>query len=360
MNRVYNFSAGPATLPESVLVQAHNELLDYHGTGMSIMEMSHRDKPFIQVAEKAEADLRKILNVPNQYKVLFLQGGGRSQFSMVPLNLLRGKKTADYLNTGMWSELATEEGKRYCEVNLVADAKENQHTKIPDPKTWKLNDKAAYFHYVDNETVHGIEFTTPPQVGDVPLVSDMSSNILSRPINIEDFGLIYGGAQKNIGPAGLTLVIVREDLIGDPLPFTPTMFNYQVHAENESMYNTPPTYPWYIAGLVFQWIIDQGGLSVIEQRNARKAKKLYQCIDESDFYQNKVIPEHRSRMNVIFQLAKDDLSSTFVKEAEQAGLSSLKGHRAVGGMRASIYNAMPESGVDVLIAFMKDFERRYG
>jgi len=358
MSRVYNFSAGPAMLPEEVLEQAAQEMKDWHGSGMSVMEMSHRGKEFISIAEEAEADLRELLSIPDNYKVLFLQGGASSQFSMVPMNLLKGKTTADYINTGYWSKKAIAEAKRYCDVNIVASGESTNFTSIPPRSEWSLNPEAAYVHYTPNETIGGVEFHEIPEVGDVPLVADMSSTILSRPIDISRFGLIYAGAQKNIGPAGLTIVIIRDDLIGNPLDSTPTMFNYETHVKANSMYNTPPTYAWYIAGLVFKWIKRIGGLEKMAEINKRKAEKLYRAIDESDFYHNPVSRECRSWMNVPFTLADPSLDETFLKEAKDAGLVSLKGHRSVGGMRASIYNAMPEEGVDTLISFMKDFERR--
>lgn len=358
MTRVYNFSAGPAMLPLEVLEQARDEMLDWDGSGMSIMEMSHRGKEFMSVAEKAEATLREIMQIPDRYKVLFLQGGASSQFSMVPMNLLRGHETADYIDTGAWSKKAIAEGSRYCEVNVVASTRDTQYTTAPSQADLKLNSNAAYVHYTPNETIGGVEFPYIPETKGVPLVADMSSVILSRPVNIEKYGVIYAGAQKNIGPAGLTLVIVNEELIGHPLDNTPTMFNYQVQADNHSMYNTPPTYSLYLAGLVFEWIKSKGGLEGVAERNQNKAGKLYQAIDASEFYSNPVDIPCRSLMNVPFTLANADLDSAFLKEANNEGLVSLKGHRSVGGMRASIYNAMPEEGVDALIGFMENFEKR--
>jgi phosphoserine aminotransferase len=360
MSRVYNFSAGPAMLPREVLERAREEMADWQGSGMSVMEMSHRGKEFMSIAAQAEADLRELMNIPQNYKVLFLQGGASSQFSMIPMNLLRGRKKADYINTGAWSKKAIEEAKRYCEVNVAASSADTKFTTIPPRSTWKLDPDAAYVHYTPNETIGGVEFHDIPDTGSVPLVADMSSTILSRPVDVSRYGLIYAGAQKNIGPAGLVVVIVREDLIGETLPGTPVMYDYKVHADNESMYNTPPTYSWYIAGLVFDWIKRKGGLQAMAEINRRKAEKLYRAIDESSFYHNPVEPQSRSWMNVPFTLANPDLDSVFLKEAAAAGLTTLKGHRSVGGMRASIYNAMPEEGVDALIAFMKDFERRNG
>ena len=361
MTRVYNFSAGPAMLPEEVLQQAREEMLDWRGSGMSVMEMSHRGKEFMSIAQQAESDLRELLAVPDDYKVLFLQGGASSQFAMVPLNLLAGKDKADYLRTGSWSKKAIAEAKRYCTVNVVADSEdEGSFTRVPREDELSFSSDAAYVHYTPNETIEGVEFPYVPDSGSLPLVADMSSTILSRPVDVSRFGIIYAGAQKNIGPAGLTVVIVREDLMGSPLPGTPTMFNYKVHADSGSMYNTPPTYGWYLAGLVFDWIKCRGGLAAMAEVNRRKAQKLYAAIDASDFYHNPVDPACRSWMNVPFTLADASLDGVFLDEAKAAGLLTLKGHRSVGGMRASIYNAMPEEGVDALVAFMAEFERRHG
>lgn len=357
---IFNFSPGPAVLPHAVLQQAQAELLDWQGSGMSVMEMSHRGKEFMSIAAQAETDLRTLMAIPNNYKVLFLQGGAHSQFAMIPMNLARGKKQADYLDTGDWSLKAIEEGQRYINVNTVASSADSNYTTIPPFANWQLNQDAAYLHYTSNETIRGVEFDWIPEAGDLPLVVDMSSDILSRPMDVSRFGLIYAGAQKNIGPAGLTIVIVREDLLGQVLDGTPSMFNYQIYAETESMYNTPPTYAWYLSGLVFQWLLQQGGLEAIAQINQRKAEKLYAAIDASDFYHNPVDPDCRSWMNVPFTLANSELEKRFLDEAAQAGLMTLKGHRLVGGMRASIYNAMPEAGVDALIAFMRDFEAKHG
>jgi phosphoserine aminotransferase len=360
MARVYNFSAGPAALPLSVLEQAKEELLDWHQLGMSVMEISHRGKDFSALAQEAEADFRDLLNVPDNYHVLFLQGGGRSQFAMVPLNLLRHAQTANYLDTGIWSDLAIQEAKRYCTVHLVASSKTNNYRDIPAMQAWHINSDGAYLHYVDNETINGVEFPDIPEVASMPLVSDMSSNLLSRPLDVSRFGVIYAGAQKNIGPAGLTLVIVRDDLLGGALPFTPSMFNYTLHAKESSMYNTPPTFAWYLTALNFKWLKHQGGLASIAQKNKRKAGKLYQFIDNNDFYSNPIDRNYRSRMNVIFNLNDEKLNDTFLAQATANGLANLRGHRYVGGMRASIYNAMPEEGVDCLISFMKDFEKQFG
>ena len=360
MSRPYNFSAGPAMLPEAVLEQAKAELLDWRGSGMSVMEMSHRGKEFISIAAQAEADLRELLNIPANYQVLFLQGGATGQFAVVPMNLLRGKTKADYLNTGQWSKKAISEAKKYCQVNVVASAEATKFTTIPPRQGWQCDPEAAYFHYTPNETINGVEFHQIPDVGDVPLVVDMSSTLLSRPLDVSKFGLIYAGAQKNIGLAGLTVVIVREDLIGQPLPSTPSLFDYKNQADNDSMVNTPPTYAWYIAGLVFQWVQALGGLEAMAKRNQRKAERLYAAIEQSGFYKNPVEPACRSWMNVPFTLPDPVLDKPFLAEAKAAGLLTLSGHRSVGGMRANIYNAMPEEGVQALIDFMGDFVRRHG
>jgi phosphoserine aminotransferase len=360
MARIYNFSAGPAMLPEAVLRQAQEEMLDWHGSGMCVAEMSHRGKEFMAIAAQAEADLRALLAIPGNYKVLFLQGGASSQFAMVPMNLLRGAEGADYLNTGSWSKKAIAEARRYGTVNVAATTEDGRFTRVPAQSELKLSADAAYVHYTPNETIEGVEFAYLPETDGRPLVADMSSTLLSRPIEVGRYGLIYAGAQKNIGPAGLTLVIVREDLIGQPLAGTPTMFDYKIHADNDSMYNTPPTYAWYLAGLVFQWLKDLGGLEVMAVINERKAETLYGAIDASGFYRNPVERESRSWMNVPFTLADPGLDETFLKEAKAAGLTTLKGHRSVGGMRASIYNAMPEAGVQALVDFMREFERTRG
>ncbi|WP_097461883.1 3-phosphoserine/phosphohydroxythreonine transaminase [Mangrovitalea sediminis] len=356
MSRAYNFCAGPAVLPEEVLRQAQSELLDWQGKGLSVMEMSHRSDEFVGIASEAERDLRDLLGVSSDYAVLFLQGGASSQFSMVPLNLLGDKTSADYINTGIWSKKAIAEARRYGQVNVAASAEASGFTAVPDQDTWSQDPQAAYLHYTPNETIGGLEFDFIPK-SSVPLVADMSSSILSRPIDVSRFGLIYAGAQKNIGPSGLTLVIVRRDLLGRARPETPTMMNYEVAAENESMFNTPPTFAWYLSGLIFKWLKKQGGLSAMEAINRSKADKLYQAIDDSDFYANPIEPRFRSWMNVPFTLADDALNKPFLQQAEARGLINLKGHRSVGGMRASIYNAMPEAGVDALIDFMKEFEK---
>jgi phosphoserine aminotransferase len=360
MSRVYNFSAGPAVLPEEVLKKAQEDMLDYRGCGMSVMEMSHRGKEFSSIAAEAEADLRELLAIPDNYKVLFLQGGASAQFAAIPMNLLRGKSKADYIVTGSWSKKAVAEAKRYCEVNVAATTEESKFTTTPSQDELNLSADAAYVHYTPNETIQGVEFPYIPETGDVPLVADMSSTILSRPVDVSKFGMIYAGAQKNIGPAGLTVVIVREDLLGEVLPATPTMFNYSTMAEGGSMYNTPPTYAWYLAGLVFKLLQQNGGLQGIAAVNERKASKLYAAIDNSGFYTNPVASDSRSWMNIPFVQPNAELDAAFLSEAKDAGLVTLKGHRSVGGMRASIYNAMPEAGVDALIAFMADFARRNG
>ncbi len=360
MSRIYNFSAGPGVLPEEVLAQARDEMLDWNGSGMSVMEMSHRGKEFMSIAEKAEADLRDLMAIPVNYKVLFVQGGASSQFAMVPMNMLRGKTKADYINTGQWSKKAISEAKRYCAVNVAATSEADGFNSVPAQVEWKLDADAAYVHYTPNETIGGVDFPFIPATGAVPLVADMSSTILSRPVDVSKFGLIYAGAQKNIGPAGLTVVIVRDDLIGQCLAGTPTMFDYQTHAKDGSMYNTPPTYGWYFAGLVFARLKAQGGLAAMAAHNKRKAEKLYTAIDDSGFYKNPVAKHCRSWMNVPFTLPDAALDEAFLKGAKVAGMVALKGHRSVGGMRASIYNAMPEAGVDALIAYMADFAKRNG
>jgi len=356
----YNFSAGPAVLPKEVLQQAQEELVDWHGSGMSVMEMSHRGKEYMGIHAQAEADLRELLAIPANYKVLFLQGGASQQFAAIPLNLLRGKDTADYLNTGAWSKKAIGEAKKFCKVNVVASGEDKNFSYIPAFETWQLNKDAAYLHYTPNETIGGVEFNWVPDV-DVPLVADMSSNILSRPVDVAKYGLIYAGAQKNIGPAGLAIVIVREDLLGEILPGTPTTLDYKIHAENDSMYNTPPTYGIYMAGLVFQWLKKKGGIEAMEQINVAKAGLLYDMIDSSNgFYSCPTAHDDRSRMNVPFTLKDSSLDGEFLKQAAEHKLLQLKGHRSVGGMRASIYNAMPLVGVQALVDFMQQFAKRHG
>jgi len=359
MTRCYNFCAGPAALPESVLETARDELLDWHGKGLSLMEMSHRSPEVVGVAERAEQTLRDLLGISSDYAVLFLQGGASTQFSAVPLNLLGDKGSADYINTGQWSKKAIAEAKRYCTVNVAASSEDTNFSTIPPRDSWQLGADAAYLHYTPNETIGGVEYFWTPQV-DVPLVVDMSSTILSRPIRVEDYGVIYAGAQKNIGPAGLTLVIVRRDLLGSAYDKCPAMLNWQTAADNDSMYNTPPTFGLYLAGLVFDWLQAGGGLEAMELINRGKAQKLYAAIDDSGFYANPVELASRSLMNVPFTLADASLDKQFLQESEAAGLLNLKGHRSVGGMRASIYNAVSEAAVDALIAFMQDFEQRNG
>jgi len=356
MSRVFNFSAGPAMLPQAVLEKAQQEMLDWNGSGMSVMEMSHRGKEYVSIAEKAEADLREIMGIPSNYKVLFLQGGASTQFATIPMNLMVAKQKADYINTGSWSKKAVAEAKNFGEVHDVYTATE---LAAPSQDQLNLSGDAAYVHYTPNETIQGVEFGYIPETNGVPLVADMSSTILSRPVDVSKFGIIYAGAQKNVGPAGLTLVIVREDLVGETLPGTPAMLSYKTLADADSMYNTPPTYSWYLAGLVFQWIKDRGGLNAVAEVNQRKAAKLYAAVDASSFYNNPVAVDSRSWMNIPFTLANADLDSVFLEEAKTVGLVTLKGHRSVGGMRASIYNAMPEDGVDALIGFMAEFEQKH-
>ena len=355
MSRVFNFCAGPAALPTTVLEKASNEMLNWQTKGLSVMEMSHRSPEYVSIATQAEQDLRDLMTIPSNYKVLFMQGGATAQFAMIPMNLLRGKDTADYINTGQWSTKAIKEAERYCEVNVVASSEDKSFTYAPSQGDLNLNPNAAYVHYTPNETIGGVAFDYIPETGDVPLVADYSSSILSENLDVSKFGLIYAGAQKNIGPAGLCIVIVREDLLGDVIAGTPTAMNYQVAAENGSMYNTPATYSWYLAGLVFDWLKQQGGVAAIEKLNQRKAEKLYGYIDQSKFYANPVSINNRSKMNVPFTLKSAELDKAFLAEAESAGLLNLAGHRSVGGMRASIYNAVTEEAVDALIDFMKDF-----
>jgi len=360
MMRVFNFAAGPATLPLEVLQQVREELTDWRGSGMSVMEVSHRSKAFIEVAQEAEGLLRELLQVPASYKVLFLQGGATGQFSAIPLNLTSADSTADYINTGAWSKKAISEAKRLTRVGIAADQADSNYCGVPEQHSLRLTHGAAYLHYTPNETIGGVEFPYAPQTGGVPLVADMSSTILSRPIDVSRFGLIYAGAQKNIGPSGLCVVIVREDLIGKARPGTPSVWDFKAMADEGSMLNTPPTFGWYFAGLVFKWLKALGGLSVMGERNRLKAESLYRAIDESGFYRNPVAKNARSWMNVPFTLARPELDKTFLTEASAAGLTNLEGHRSVGGMRASLYNAMPQAGVDALVAFMTEFQRRHG
>jgi phosphoserine aminotransferase len=358
--RVFNFSAGPAALPLEVIEQARDELIDWQGGGMSVMEISHRSKAFIAVAEKAEADFRELLSVPRNYKVLFLQGGATGQFSAIPMNLATESSVVDYVNTGNWSKKALGDARRYCKVNVAADAADSGYNSIPPVAGWKLSKDAAYLHYTPNETIGGVEFHFVPEIGATPLVADMSSTLLSRPIEVSKFGLIYAGAQKNIGPSGITVVIVREDLIGRARPGTPLVFDYKAMADEGSMLNTPPTFGWYFAGLVFQWLKRQGGVAAMAEVNRAKSARLYAAIDGSSFYRNPVAKECRSWMNVPFTLVRPELDKQFLSEAKAAGLTNLEGHRSVGGMRASLYNALPLAGVNALVEFMQDFARKNG
>ena len=360
MGRVFNFSAGPAVLPRQVLETARDEMLDWHGSGMSVMEMSHRGKEFIAIHAQAEAGLRELLAIPQNYKVLFLQGGAIAENAVVPMNLLRGRSAADYINTGEWSKKSIKEAKKYCHVNVAASSEDRNFSYVPPREKWRLIKDAAYVHICSNETIGGVEYHWIPDTGDIPLVADMSSHILSRPVDVSRYGLIYAGAQKNIGPAGLTIVIVREDLIGQALPITPSVFDYKQQAESDSMLNTPPTYAVYIAGLVFDWLKQQGGLGEIEKRNIAKAGLLYDYLDQSGFFVSPIEKRDRSRMNVPFKLRDESLDETFLKGAQQRGMSQLKGHRSVGGMRASIYNAMPIEGVQALVGYLQEFEKSHG
>ncbi|CAG7856383.1 phosphoserine aminotransferase [biofilm metagenome] len=359
MSRVYNFSAGPSAFPEAVLKQAQSDMLEWRDSGMSVMEMSHRGKFFSSIAEELESDLRELMAIPANYKVLFLQGGASAQFSFIPHNILNGKTKACYVNTGAWSEKAIQDAKNVCEVVISASGESNKFTHIPDIETWAIDPDAAYLHYTSNETIHGVEFQAIPDSRGLTLVSDMSSNILSRTVDVSKFGIIYAGTQKNMGPAGVTVVIVRDDLVGHAPKGTPPVFDYAQQVKNGSMLNTPATYNWYLVGLVLKWLKDQGGVAAIEQRNINKAKKLYDVIDQSALYRNPVEKTVRSRMNVPFILTDEALDKPFLAAAEANGLFELKGHRSVGGMRASIYNAMPESGIDALCDFIQEFERSH-
>ena len=356
MKTIYNFSAGPAVLPKSVLARAQSEMLDWHGSGMGVMEMSHRGKEFLSILDKTEADFRKLLHVPSNYKVLFLQGGAIAENAMIPMNLLNGK-TADYAITGGWGKRSVEDARAFGTINVVVNTEDDGFTSVPDFSTWKLNKDAAYLHICTNETLQGVEFMDLPQTQGVPIVADMSSHILSRPVDVSQFGVIYAGAQKNIGPAGLCIVVVREDLLGKASPLTSAVFNWKTQAENQSMINTPPTYSIYIAGLVFEWLLEQGGVEAIEKLNIAKAQLLYEAIDSSHLYVNNVVAKNRSRMNIPFFLKDESLNEAFLKGAEARGLLQLKGHRSVGGMRASIYNAMPIEGVQSLVNYMQEFEK---
>lgn len=360
MTRKHNFSAGPAALPTAVLEQAQAEILDWQGKGLSVMEMSHRSKEYVGIATAAEQDLRELLSISHDYAVLFLQGGATSQFAMVPINMMGEKRQGAYINTGMWSSKAIKEAGRYGTVSIAATTEAEKFCRAPSQTELNIDSNAAYLHYTTNETIGGVQFDYLPDSQGIPLVADMSSDILSGPMDVNNFDLIYAGAQKNIGPAGITVVIVRKSLLGNALPGMPTMYDYQVHANAESMNNTPPTYAWYLAGLVFRWLKHQGGVDAIHRVNQRKAAKLYAAIDASDFYANPVAVKNRSIMNVPFTLADASLEGRFLQEAEAADLLNLKGHRSVGGMRASIYNAVAESSVDALVSFMADFEKRWG
>ncbi len=358
MSRIFNFSAGPAMLPAEVMARAGDEMLDWHGSGMSVMEMSHRGKEFISIYEEAERDLRELLSVPASHKILFLQGGATLQFAQVPMNLLRGNAKADYVLTGEWSKKAVKEAKKYCDVAIAASSEDKSFTYAP--KSWTVRKDAAYVHYCSNETIGGVEFHTVPSHGSVPLVADASSHFLSRPMDLSKFALLYAGAQKNAGPAGLTFVIVREDLIGQAQKGTPSVMDYKLQADSDSMLNTPASYSIYIAGLVFKWLKGLGGLRKIEEANVAKATLLYDFLDQSSFFRNPVAKEDRSRMNVPFTLKDPKLDEEFLKGAAKRGMVQLKGHRSVGGMRASIYNAMPFEGVRALVEYMKEFEARHG
>lgn len=361
MTQVYNFSSGPAMLPVEVLRRAEQELTNWHGLGTSVMEISHRSKEFIQVAEEAEKDFRDLLKIPANYKVLFCHGGARAQFAAIPGNLLGVAKSADYIDGGYWAHSAIKEAEKYCSPNTI-DVKTTRDGKraILPMREWQLSHDAAYVHFCPNETIDGIAIDEQPDFGDKVVVADYSSTILSRPIDVSRYGVIYAGAQKNIGPAGLTLVIVREDLLGKAHSYVPSILDYKVLAENDSMFNTPPTFAWYLSGLVFKWLKEKGGVAEMDKQNQAKADLLYGVIDRSDFYRNDVAAENRSRMNIPFQLADAALDKVFLDESLKAGLHALKGHRVVGGMRASIYNAMPLEGVKTLTDFMVDFERRHG
>lgn len=358
MTRVFNFSAGPAMLPEEVLLKAQKELVEYKDYGMSVMEMSHRSKAYMSIIEKTESDLREIMNISDAYEVLFLQGGASSQFAMIPLNLFNKTKTCDLINTGAWTKKALAEAKKYGTVNIVGDSSDRNFSYIPELDSSKYSKDADYFYICPNNTIYGTKFNELPDTGDVPLVADFSSSILSEEIDVNKFGIIFAGAQKNIGPAGLTIVIIRKDLIGNAMDFTPTMFDYKTHTDNGSMFNTPPTYAIYMAGLVFEWIQEKGGIKAIEEINKRKAAKLYDAIDNSKLFTGTADKEYRSIMNVPFKTDSEEKDALFIAEAAKAGLQTLKGHRSIGGMRASIYNAMPEAGVDKLVDFMKTFEQQ--
>ncbi|MGC4027787.1 MAG: 3-phosphoserine/phosphohydroxythreonine transaminase [Steroidobacteraceae bacterium] len=359
--RVFNFAPGPATLPLEVLEQVRDELIDWQGGGMSVMEVSHRGKPFVAMVRQAEADIRQLMGIPDNYKVLFLQGGATGQFAGIPMNIARPDATVDYVNTGSWSKKAIGEAKLYCaKVNVAADAKADGYNSVPDPSQWNRTPGAAYLHYTPNETIGGVAYPFIPDAGNVPLVADYSSSIMSEPLDVSKFGVIYAGAQKNIGIAGMCVVIVRDDLLDRARPDVPFVWNWKVMAEDGSLGNTPPAFAVYVAGLVFQWALRQGGIAAIGEINRRKAAKLYAAIDATGFYRNPVAKHCRSIMNVPFTLKDPALDKPFLEGAAKASLVNLQGHRSVGGMRASIYNAMPEAGVDALIAYMQEFERRHG
>ena len=357
MTRVFNFSAGPSALPEDVLKQAQAEMLDWRGTGMSVMEMSHRGKEFMTIAEELKSDLIELMNIPANYKILFLQGGATGQFSYIPQNILRDNTKACYINTGAWSTKAIKTAKNYCDVVITATSEGSKFTRIPDVSNWVIDKEAGYLHYTSNETIHGVEFQEIPDSQGLPLVCDMSSNILSRPVDVSRYGIIYAGSQKNMGPSGVTVVIVRDDLIGEVDKKVPEIFDYAKQAKNDSMLNTPATYNWYLVGLVLKWLKAQGGIEAIEKHNIAQADRLYKAIDNSDLYFNPVNENCRSRMNIPFVLEDETQDKDFLAQAAENGLIALKGHRSVGGMRASIYNAMPDAGVDALIDFMAEFER---
>ncbi len=360
MRKTYNFSAGPAVLPEEVLAQAADEMLDWHGSGHSVMEMSHRGKEYMSIQAQAESDLRELMAIPDNYKVLFLQGGATLQFAILPINLLTEGKTADYVNTGEWSKKAIKEARMFGRVNVAASAEDRKFTYVPKQADWKLSGDSAYVHVCMNETIGGVEFQWTPDTGSVPLVADVSSNFLSRPLDVSRYGVLYGGAQKNVGPSGLTMVIVREDLLGHAKAGTPTLLDLKQQADNDSMINTPPTFAVYVAGLVFQWLKRQGGIAGIEKRNIEKASLLYDYLDGTAFYTNPVAKEDRSRMNVPFTLPDAKLDEAFLAGAKARDMIQLKGHRSVGGMRASIYNAMPIEGVRALVEYMREFEKSHG
>lgn len=357
--QLFNFSAGPSALPEEVLEKAKQDLQEWGVNGHSIMEISHKSSSFMQMANRSIENLRRLLNIPSNYKVLFMQGGATGQFSAIPLNLLRGKAKADYINTGIWSWKAIEEADQYCKVNVAADGSESDFELIPHLENWCLDHEAAYVHYTANETVNGIEFNWVPETGDVPLVCDMSSNLLSRPIDVSQYGLIYASTQKNIGVSGMTIVIIREDLIGNAQKGTPGFLDYQKISESESVYNTPPTLAWYLCNLVFEWVIKKGGIEEMENLNISKSQKFYHLLDESEFYNNPIDPSCRSRMNIPFTVGASDMDAKFLEEASSRNLVHLNGFRAAGGMRASLYNAITEKAVDELVDFMLDFEKKY-